>query len=111
MTRLLLLKPRISEKAYGLSQDRNVYVFEVPASANRLDVANAVASQYEVGVVKVNVSNIKGKPKRAVRKRARPTDSARSDYKKAYVTLKKGDSIATIFAAEEQSKEPQGSKK
>ena len=100
MSKFLILKPRISEKAYGLTQSGNTYVFEVPTDANKLTVAEAVAAQYGVTVTDVNVTNVKGKTKRTVRKGGRPTMGRRSDIKKAYVKLKDGDSIA-VFANEE----------
>jgi large subunit ribosomal protein L23 len=101
MSRTVALKPRMSEKTYALSGS-GVYVFEVPKSANKHDVEQAVAKQFAVTVVDVNLLNAKGKPKRTVRKGARPAAGSRSDVKKAYVTLKDGDSIS-VFAAAEQA--------
>lgn len=111
----MTLKPRVSEKAYALSQSAGVYVFEVPQDANKLTVARAVASLYSVEVVSVNIVNTDGKSKRTYRKRQGWTIGKKSDVKKAYVTLKKGDSIA-IFPAEEDKdakadKQPAKSKK
>lgn len=102
MSKIMTLKPRLSEKAYGLSQIRNNYVFIVPSDANKLSVAESVSQQFGVTVLDVNMTNIKGKPKRTVRKGGRPTTGSRSNMKKAYVTLKAGDSIP-IFAAEEKA--------
>lgn len=102
MSKTMALKPRMSEKAYGLSQTRDTYVFAVPGDANKLTVSAAVAAQFNVTVLGVNIANVKGKPKRTVRKGNRPGAGRRSDSKKAYVTLKSGDSIP-IFAAEEQA--------
>jgi hypothetical protein len=51
-TKNLALKPRVSEKAYGLSENSNVYVFDTEFNANKFDVAKAVASQYDVTVTK-----------------------------------------------------------
>jgi large subunit ribosomal protein L23 len=103
INKVLVLKPRISEKAYGLSQVRNTYVFDVPKDANRSQVAAAVAEQFEVTVVGVNITVIKGKTKRSYRKGGRPTLGRRADNKKAYVRLAEGQSIP-IFASEEESK-------
>lgn len=101
MTNLTLLKPRISEKAYGLSQLRNTYVFDIPAGANKFDVAKAVAGQYSVGVTAVRITGLPGKPKRAYNARSRRFHRAdRAGIRKAYVTLKKGDSLP-FFATEE----------
>jgi len=110
MSKEMLLKPRISEKAYGVSQTGNVYVFQVPVDANKLTVSQAVTAQFNVVVEDVNILNVKGKVKRTVRRGGRATTGKRSDFKKAYVTLKEGDSIA-IFANEEDEKSAKKSKK
>lgn len=98
----IVLKPRMSEKAYGVSQLRNTYVFDVERAANKHTIARAVSEQYGVTVTEVNVSNQKGKMKRTVRKGGRPTVGYQSDVKKAYVTLKAGDTLP-IFAAIEEA--------
>jgi len=97
----LALKPRMSEKAYASSQALNTYVFEVPVTANKALVSAAVAQQFKVTVKDVRLSVVKGKAKRAYKRRARPVDGKRPDTKKAYVRLKSGDTIAIFEAAEE----------
>lgn len=109
MSKTLLLKPRISEKAYGQSLTKNTYVFVVPNDANRTEVAAAVEAQFEVTVTGVNILNVKGKAKRTVRKGGKQSNGKDNDIKKAYVTLKEGDSIA-VFATEDDKKEPKGKK-
>ena len=98
----LTLVPRMSEKAYGVSQALNTYVFDVPKDANKHSIARAVAVQFEVTVMSVNVTNINGKAKRTVRKGSRPVKGRQSDFRKAYVKLKPGDSLP-LFAAVEAS--------
>lgn len=105
MSLLVTLKPKLSEKAYGLSQARRTYIFEVPGDANKQLVAEAVTSQFKVTVTSVNIANMKGKPKRTVRKGGRPVMGMRSGSKRAYVTLKDGDAIP-VFAAMEEASEP-----
>ncbi len=101
----VILKPRISEKAYGLSQTKNTYVFDVSGFANKHTIAEAVKEQYGVDAELVNVANIKGKTKRTlINKRGKYAKGKRSDLKKAYVTLKEGASLP-IFAAEEKEEE------
>lgn len=104
MSKLLTLRPRVSEKAYDMSQNRGVYVFEVPADANKHTVADAVEAQFEVTVNSVNMLNSKGKVMRRYRKRGGRVSGERPDVKKAYVTLKEGDEIA-IFPKEEDKKD------
>lgn len=100
MSKTIILRPRISEKAYGLTQTSNTYTFEVPKDANKLSVGLAVAAQFNVTVEDVNIVNVKGKVKRTVRKGGRAVAGRDTNVKKAYVTLKEGDSIA-IFATDE----------
>lgn len=100
---LMVLKPRMSEKTFGLSQTGNVYVFTVPENASKQSVAAAVTAQFSVGVTNVNIANVKGKQKRSVRKRSRPVMGQRSDFKKAYVTLKEGDKLP-FFETEDDKK-------
>lgn len=102
MDKFMILKPRLSEKAYGQSQVGNVYSFVVPGDANKQTVASAITAQFGVSVLTVNIANVKGKSKRSVRKGGRVSRGARSDFKKAYVTVKAGENIP-IFAAEEEA--------
>ena len=98
----IVLKPRMSEKSYAMSPN-GVYVFDVDKSINKHDIAKTVESVYDVTVVDVRTIIVKGKAKRLYRKR-RFENGVRSDYKKAYVTLKSGDAIP-IFAAVEDAEE------
>ena len=104
ISRTITLKPRLSEKTYGLSQANNVYVFEVPKSANKHEVAKAVTVQFEVTVETVNIINLKGKAIRSFRKGGKSTRGKRSDIKKAYVTLSGGNSLPFFEAQEESEK-------
>jgi large subunit ribosomal protein L23 len=99
----LILKPRLSEKAYAQSTSARVYTFVVPKSANKQTVATAVSAQFGVTVTAVNIAVSKGKTVRSYRKRSRAVAGQRADLKKAYVTLKDGDSIA-IFETPEEPK-------
>ena len=109
MDKTMTLKPRISEKSYALSQARNTYVFDVPVSANKMEIGKAVEAQFKVTVTEVNVMNVKGKVKRTVRKGGRPIMGKRANGRKAYVTLKDGDSIP-VFAAIEEANAPADAK-
>lgn len=97
----ILVTPVTTEKAYGLSQ-KNVYVFNVPLSANKNEIAAAVTEQYgvEVKTLKTLVQN--GKAVRYSRGKNRyPGTTSRSDSKKAYVTLAEGSSLAIFEQPEE----------
>lgn len=111
MSKTMILRPRVSEKSYALSEARNVYVFEVPKDANKLTVAQAVAAQFDVTVLNVNITNLKGKAKVSNRKRSRGVPGKQNDVKKAYVSLKEGDDIAIFKSAEENEAKPTNVKK
>jgi large subunit ribosomal protein L23 len=97
----MLISPRVSEKAYELSSEKNTFVFIVPLTANKIEVKKAVESEYSVEVVSVNILKQDGKKKAAIKgKRQRPGVGKRSDFKKAFVTLKEGQTIP-VFAAQE----------
>ena len=98
MHKTTILKPRLSEKSYGLSQTARTYVFDVPADLNKHDVARSIEAQYETKVIKVNVTNIPGKAKRTIRKGGRAVSGRQSDTRKAYVRLAEGQTLP-IFAA------------
>ena len=101
MDRTIVLKPRMSEKSYGLAQLRNTYVFDVSGEVNKHSVARAVAAQFGVEVAKVNIANIDGKSARVVSKGGRRVSKGhRSDVKKAYVTLVAGNKLPIFDAIE-----------
>jgi len=83
----VLVKPLITEKATNLI-GANKYVFVVAANANKIEIAKAVKATYGVNPVKVNVVNSFGK--KVARGRIR---GQRNDWRKAIVTLAKGESI------------------
>lgn len=98
-----LLKPRLSEKAYGTAQATNTFVLDVPGELNKQDIAASVSKQFDVVVTSVRVVNRKGKTKRVMNttgKRASNRQGVQSDLKKAYVTLAAGSHLP-FFEAEE----------
>lgn len=100
----MTLRPRMSEKTYALSQSENTFVFGVPMTANKHEVAAAISAQFEVTVEDIRISLNKGKAKRSVRKGGKAVTGRRIDTKKAYVRLKAGDHIP-VFAAIEKAEE------
>lgn len=99
---MILVTPITTEKAYGLSAGMNTYVFSVPVSANKQQIAEAVASQYEVQVQGVKTLVQNGKSIRFSRGKNRyPGTTTRRDTKKAYVTLAENNSIP-VFDTEQQ---------
>jgi large subunit ribosomal protein L23 len=112
MDKTVYLRPVITEKTYRLGETLRTYVFTVPRSANKHVIAGAVAAQFQVTPIDVRITNIKGKAKRTVRKGGRAVNGQRNDMKKAYVTLKDGDSLP-FFAAikEDEEKEQKAAEK
>lgn len=102
----ILVTPRATEKAYGLTA-KNVYVFDVPMTANKQEIAAAIKEQFNVEPVAVKVLIQNGKAVRFSRGKNRyPGTTSRQDKKKAYVTLKSGDSIQVFDTpAEADTKE------
>lgn len=86
----ILVKPLISEKAAALGGE-NKYVFLVNTDANKISVKKAIEEVYNVKPIAVNIINMEGKVVRRGR-----VSGQRKDYKKAIITLKKGDSI-TVY--------------
>lgn len=82
-----LLKPHVSEKAAHLA-DRGIYVFDVPVTANKVEIRKAVEAQYKVSVTDVRTIRGIGKPILRGRIAGR-----RNRWKKAMVELKKGQII------------------
>ena len=79
-------KPIITEKATILSE-QNKTVFEVHSGANKNAIKKNIEKLFKVNVIKVNIINTKTK------KMKQGKLSTKSGYKKAIVTLKKGQSI------------------
>ena len=89
----VLLTPVVSEKSTLVAEKNNQYVFKVDKRANKNDVKNAIELFFNVTVTAVQILNRKGKEKRYGR-----TIGRRSHEKKAYVSIKEGQTIK--FGAE-----------
>lgn len=101
----LHITPRVSEKAYGLITEKGTYVFDVPVTANREQITRAIEAKYEVTVTGIRTLVQSGKAVRYSRGKNRyPGTTNRKDTKKAYVTLKEGDSIK-VFEEPAESEE------
>lgn len=83
----VITRPVITEKATMLTE-LNKIVFRVKPDATKTQVKQAVEALFKVNVVRVNTLNTEGKIKGFRGKLGK-----REDYKKAIVTLEKGQSI------------------
>ena len=82
-----IVSPVITEKATILSEFNKI-VFKVYKGANKKLIKKSIEKIFKVNVIKINTINLKGKTKLVKGKK-----SSRPGYKKAIVTLKKGQSI------------------
>tara|TARA_B110000014_G_C19809283_1_gene420176 strand:- start:126 stop:419 length:294 start_codon:yes stop_codon:yes gene_type:complete len=82
-----IISPTITEKATSLSEFNKV-VFKVHNKANKKSIKRSIEKIFKVNVIKINTINLKGSTKLV-----RGKKSSKSGYKKAIVTLKKGQSI------------------
>ena len=82
-----IISPNVTEKSTSLSEF-NIVVFKVHKGANKNTIKKNIEKIFKVNVIKINTINIKGKSKIVRNKKA-----YKSGYKKAIVTLKKGQSI------------------
>ncbi len=88
-TQSIIIRPIITEKALALA-DKGKFAFEVYRFADKPHIKKAVESRFNVHVVNISTSIVKGKSKRTGTKR---TEVKQSPRKKALVTLKKGEKI------------------
>jgi large subunit ribosomal protein L23 len=88
----ILIKPILTEKANAQQDTLRRYAFKVARKANKLEIKKAIESFYGVTVTNVNTSVSPGKNKSRFTK-AGVISGRKPSYKKAYVTVAKGESI------------------
>lgn len=87
----VILAPQVSEKATYIAEKHNQIIFRVVQDATKAEIKAAVELMWKaqnIEVENVQVTNIKGKEKRFGRFMGR-----RSNWKKAYVSIKNGQEI------------------
>tara|TARA_B100000767_G_C19591927_1_gene461843 strand:+ start:22 stop:315 length:294 start_codon:yes stop_codon:yes gene_type:complete len=82
-----ILSPIVTEKSTNLSE-QNKIVFKVPREANKVNLKKSVEKIFKVNVTKINIVNKQNRTKTTRGKKVKV-----QGYKKAIVTLKKGQSI------------------
>ena len=92
----IIIEPVLSEKS-NLAREAEMkkYTFRVHIDANKHMISDAVNELFKVDVVKCNVMIVKGKPKYS-RTKGGSVKGTTGDWKKAVVTLAKGESIRAI---------------
>ena len=97
MTKLpnqVIIRPLMTEKMTKLTEIANQYAFEVDRSANKIEIMRAVEQRFDVTVESVRTIVVRGKKRRMGR-----FEGKRSQWKKAIVSLKEGDSIDYLAGA------------
>jgi large subunit ribosomal protein L23 len=89
----ILQRPLITERATLLAEAKEgpQYVFKVAKTANKIEIRKAIESVFNVQVENVNTVLVKGKLRRQGRNQGKT-----SDWKKAFVTLKEGQTIDVL---------------
>ena len=87
----VIKKPCLTEKGMTLQENNNQVVIKVNPAANKIEIKNAVEKLFNVKVDRVRTANMHGKQKRVGLRTGQCTD-----WKKAIVTLKEGESISFI---------------
>ena len=82
-----ILSPMVTEKSTNMSE-QNKIVFKVPAGSNKINLKKNIEKIFKVNVTKVNIINKQNRTKITRGKKVKV-----SGFKKAIITLKKGQSI------------------
>ena len=82
-----ILSPIVTEKSTNLSE-QNKIVFKVPNKANKVNLKKNIEKIFKVNVIKINIINKQNRVKVSRGKKIKL-----QGYKKAIITLKKGQSI------------------
>tara|TARA_B100000965_G_scaffold400999_1_gene423928 strand:+ start:600 stop:893 length:294 start_codon:yes stop_codon:yes gene_type:complete len=82
-----IISPMVTEKSTNLSE-QNKIVFKVPVKANKINLKKNIEKIFKVNVTKINIIN-----KQTRKKITRGRKVKIKGYKKAIITLKKGQTI------------------
>ena len=82
-----VLSPLVTEKSTNLSE-QNKIIFKVHSKANKKNLKNSIEKIFKVNVTKINIINKKSRTKTTRGKKVRV-----KGFKKAIITLKKGQNI------------------
>jgi large subunit ribosomal protein L23 len=94
--RSIILQPVVTEKSMTQAEEQRKYHFKVHPEANKIQVRQAIEALFNVHVVDVNTMNVLGKSRRrSYRYRTGKT----AHWKKAIVTLARGESIDVVQTA------------
>ncbi len=86
--REIIRRPLVTEKSTLEREASNIVTFDVAPGANKIEIKAAVETLFDVKVLEVRTSRVRGKRRRVGRFSGR-----RADWKKARVVLRQGDAI------------------
>ncbi|HVE12634.1 MAG TPA: 50S ribosomal protein L23 [Elusimicrobiota bacterium] len=86
-----VIRPVMTERSTILKEKSNQYVFEVAKKSSKTDIKKAIEEAFKVTVTRVRTSSVPGKFRRFGKH-----EGYRSDWKKAFVTLKEGNTIDLV---------------
>jgi large subunit ribosomal protein L23 len=86
--KMILKKPLLTEKTSRLQEKNNQYTFIVDVNANKIEIKKEIESRFRVSVKEVNTVNYEGRKARVGRYFGK-----KSDFKKAVITLEKGEKL------------------
>lgn len=91
----VIIRPVVTEKTTRQGDEENVYAFIVAKDANKIDIARAVQSLWDVKVLDVRTMRYAGKSRRSFMGRMNKNSNVGKtpSFKKALVKLAEGDSI------------------
>jgi large subunit ribosomal protein L23 len=89
----VIIEPVVTEKT-NIMRERHQYTFRVDSRANKFQIMQAIARQFNVHPLKCNVITVRPKPKRL-----RNREGLTSSWKKAIITLPSEEKIAIFEGA------------
>jgi large subunit ribosomal protein L23 len=84
----MVISPLVTEKGTIVGEQSNQVIFRIRPDASKDKIREVIEDMFKVTVVKIRTANFLGKERRRGR-----TTGRRPNWKKAYITLKKGDRI------------------
>ena len=87
----IIIRPIITEKTSSLVDKKLQYTFEVAKTANKVEIKKAIEEIFGVNVVAVRTINVHKKAKRVSK-----YEGYKASYKKAIVSLQKGQTISAF---------------
>ena len=95
----IIHNPMLTEKSNSLTEQFNKYVFKVDIKANKFQIKYALEKRFNVKITKISTVIVKGKSKNTTIKSGGHvirTSGYRESWKKAIITLNKGDKINLV---------------